>query len=208
MRIDYSTICFKFSLFYVSNTMEMFSRWFRVYCIYVAWLWGKSGNMLGFLYYGSVVSSVALTSNSDYLVAGSKDMHVYFFRCNNSYLNYLWRYNVSSFVYSVSISPKGDYVAVGAGSGIFLIDKNGDLLWERKPGNSINSVSISSDERYIAVSAEWDISVQHKGDLLWKDNYPSIWFSCFPKQLHIGGLWKVLYKQDINDDSNGNGESQ
>ena len=160
---------------------------------------------------GSVVSSVALTSNSDYLVAGSKDMHVYFFRCNNSYLNYLWRYNVSSFVYSVSISPKGDYVAVGAGSGIFLIDKNGDLLWERKPGNSINSVSISSDERYIAVSAGSGIYLYNtKGDLLWKDNYPSSIDSVIvsPKSNYIlVGSGKVLYKQDINDDSNGNGES-
>lgn len=68
-----------------------------------------------------------------------------------------------------------------------------------------------SDERYIAVSAGSGIYLYNtKGDLLWKDNYPSSIDSVIvsPKSNYIlVGSGKVLYKQDINDDSNGNGES-
>ena len=154
----------------------------------------------------SIISSLDLTTKGDYLIAGSKDTHAYLFRCNGSNLAYLWKYKTGYFVHSVSISSDGNYIAVGTGFPVFLLDKNGNLLWERKPGNSINSVSISSDGNYIAVSAGSGIYLYNtKGDLLWDDNYPSSIDSVIisPNNDYILiGSGEILYRQILYTSKN------
>ena len=66
----------------------------------------------------------------------------------------LWTSHVS-YAECVSISPDGNYMVVGCGSmgDVYLFDKEGKLLWEKRPRPHylVSKVSISLDENYIAV---------------------------------------------------------
>jgi outer membrane protein assembly factor BamB len=57
---------------------------------------------------------------------------------------------------SVAISTADDFLAVGNGSGIYLIGNNGSVLWSRNLNHTISSVSISADGRLIAAGG-WQI---------------------------------------------------
>ena len=60
---------------------------------------------------GDWVNSVSITPNGEYVVAGSRDYHVYLF---NRRGELLWKYWTGDDVYSVSITPDGEYVVAGS----------------------------------------------------------------------------------------------
>ena len=57
---------------------------------------------------------------------------------------------------SVSVSPNDSFVAVGNGSGIYVINGQGNTLWSHNLNHTIVSLSISSNGEYIAAGG-WQI---------------------------------------------------
>ena len=97
---------------------------------------------------GWAVYSVAISSDGNYIVAGSGDDYVYFFDKNG---NLLWKYKTGNSVVSVAISSDGNYVVAGSvDNNVYFFDKNGNLLWKYKTGRYVDSVAVSSDGKYVA----------------------------------------------------------
>ena len=94
------------------------------------------------------VSSVDISSNGNYVVAGSfpfLSIHYY-----NKDGELVWKKDYSSS--SVSVSNVGEYVAAGSSSSVYCLDKNGNQL-KYNTDDWVSSVSISSDGNYIAAGA-------------------------------------------------------
>lgn len=94
---------------------------------------------------GGAVTSVAVSGNGQYIVAGSEDGYAYLFDRNG---NLLWKFNASGEVRSVDISKDGNYIAVGAEDGSYLLTRDEKLLW-KVDGSS--HVEISDDGRTVLV---------------------------------------------------------
>jgi WD40 repeat protein len=60
------------------------------------------------------VDSFVISSDGDYIVAGSGDKNVYFFDKDG---NLLWKYKTGSWVESVAISSDGSYIVAGSCNG-------------------------------------------------------------------------------------------
>ena len=113
---------------------------------------------------GWAVYSVAISSDGNYIVAGSGDDYVYFFDKNG---NLLWKYKTEGNVHSVAISADGNYIVAGSGGTdsnlnhygyVYLFDKNGNLLWKYKTGNGVwngvwpVAITKSSDDFFWSIS--------------------------------------------------------
>jgi len=97
------------------------------------------------------VYSVDVSSDGNYVAAGSSDNHVYLFDETG---NLLWREITEGRVDSVSISSDGNYVAAGSSDNhVYLFDKAGNRLLKEPTDGYVNSVSISSDGNYIAAGS-------------------------------------------------------
>jgi outer membrane protein assembly factor BamB len=117
---------------------------------------------------GESAYTVAISSNGDYVAAGSFDQYVYFLDGNG---HLLWKYKAGSTVSSVSISPDGNYVAACAYS-LYFLDKNGNLLWggeEMRETWGSHDVSVSNEGTYIAVTdGSRDITLyDREGKVVW-----------------------------------------
>jgi WD40 repeat protein len=115
----------------------------------------------------SQVWSVSISSDGEYIAAGSIDNMVRLFDRSGGLL---WSRETGDHMYSVAISSDGDYVAAGSrDNNVYFFDKEGNLLWSHETGLAVHSVSISSDGGYIAAGSE-DRNVyflDRSGSLLW-----------------------------------------
>ncbi|RLI77748.1 hypothetical protein DRP04_10915 [Archaeoglobales archaeon] len=92
---------------------------------------------------GDYVWSVAISSDGEYVVAGSKDDKVYFFDRSGKLL---WSYETGGDVWSVAISSDGKYVVAGSGdSKVYFFDRSGKLLWSYDTDDWVESVAITPD---------------------------------------------------------------
>ena len=128
-----------------------------------------------------VVTSVAISADGKYVVAGSDDNYVYFLDKNG---NILWKYKTGWIVPSVAITCDGKYAVAGSWDGyVYFFDKNGNLLWKYKTGLMVGPVSITPDGSYIAAGSLEDTNnngypdsedkdyvyfFDKNGNLLWK----------------------------------------
>ncbi|MEE9565051.1 MAG: PQQ-binding-like beta-propeller repeat protein, partial [Candidatus Hydrothermarchaeaceae archaeon] len=95
--------------------------------------------------------TVAISSNGDYIAAGSYDNNVYLFDKSGTLL---WKYKTDDVVLSTSISSNGDYIAAGSyDNHMYLFDKSGRLLFKYRTDNVLFSTSISSNGDYIAAGS-------------------------------------------------------
>jgi hypothetical protein len=73
-----------------------------------------------------------------------------------------------------TFSPLGSYFATGSnrGSRLYLLDKDGDVVWEKATGNTIAThMAFSPDERFLAIPFQtglevWDVAT---GETVWRD---------------------------------------
>lgn len=111
--------------------------------------------------------TVAISSNGDYVAAGSFDQQIYFLDESGKLL---WKYKTGSIVSSVSISPDGGYVTACAYS-LYFLNKDGTLLWggeEMRETWGSRDASVSSEGTYTAVSDGSDIKLYDKeGRVIW-----------------------------------------
>jgi WD40 repeat protein len=109
---------------------------------------------------GNQVSSVSISSDGQYITAGSDTQRIYLFDKINS--TPLWYYIKSSYKpFSVAISSDGQYVAAGVGNGsgaegsvrngeVYIFNKTSPVpLWSHTTGDWILSIGISSNGQYI-----------------------------------------------------------
>jgi WD40 repeat protein len=100
---------------------------------------------------GAEVWSVSISSDGNYIAAGSGDNRVYLFSRSSGLL---WSYQTGGLVYSISISSDGNYIAAGSWDNrVYLFSRSSGLLWSYQTGAEVWSVSISSDGNYIAAGS-------------------------------------------------------
>ncbi len=171
---------------------------------YNIYLFNNKGDLLWkYKTYGPV-SSVAITPDGKYIVAGSIGGYIYLF---NNKGDLLWKYKTYGNVRSISITRGGEYIVVGSweditgddwpDSGyIYFFDKDGNLLWKYKTGDEVSSVAITPDGNYVvAGSADNNVYFFDKdGNLLWKYKTGS-------------GVWSVAITPDGNYILSGSGGS-
>jgi WD40 repeat protein len=107
---------------------------------------------------GDRVTSVAISSDGNYIAVGSIDGKVYLFSRTSG--TPLWSYaTIGGLVEYISISSDGSYIVASDNSGrIYLFSRtSGTPLWTYKTGSDyVWSVSISADGNYI-------VAVTHGG---------------------------------------------
>lgn len=81
----------------------------------------------------------------------------------------LWERGVDDVVGSVAITRDGSAVVAGAGSTVYLLDREGDLLWKTTVGSRINGVGISPEGSRIGVAADKLYLFDGDGNLLWTE---------------------------------------
>jgi WD40 repeat protein len=87
----------------------------------------------------------------------------------------LWTSELTAPVSGMGISLDGSTIAVGAGSTLYLFDKNGHELWSQPVGGSIQGVGISPEGSYVGVAADKLYLFDREGKLLWTEkgnNFP------------------------------------
>jgi WD40 repeat protein len=111
---------------------------------------------------------LALSADGQYIVSGGANLSLL-----NNQGQLLW--NKGGFTsLCVAISGDGQYVVAGGGAGgIFLYNREGDLLWKYDTRGYTHDVEISQDGQYIAaISSSNDLILfDNKGTVLWK--YPT-----------------------------------
>ncbi|WP_319508131.1 PQQ-binding-like beta-propeller repeat protein [uncultured Methanolobus sp.] len=116
-------------------------------------------------------TSISISSNGKFVVIGEKlDCSNHDEGCVvlfNSDGDILWTYVTKGFVYGVSISSDGQYIAMHTEDEISLLDYQGHMIWtccthdirdKYAPRNHVTSVSISADGSYV-VASTWDGTV-------------------------------------------------
>ncbi|MCZ2809617.1 MAG: hypothetical protein O2V44_09710 [Candidatus Bathyarchaeota archaeon] len=87
-----------------------------------------------------------------------------------------WKYNTGNIVSDVAVSLGGNYTVAGTeNGGLFLLNKQGTLIWSKSLGNGVEGVSISGDGTRILVgvaeysSGEPDVFLFYKnGSTIWE----------------------------------------
>jgi len=131
-------------------------------------LWDDKSTSSPLLWYsqtGYVVKSVAISSDGNYIISGSKspDKNLIAFYHKDDPIP-LWTSNdLNGEVFSVDISSDGSYMVAGTGYGfgkdtrVYLFEKNSSTpLWNYEADDIVFSVAISSDGNYIAAGSKDD----------------------------------------------------
>ena len=105
---------------------------------------GSSGTL------GSSATSIAISSNGNYVALGTMDAKVYLFGRDNN--TPLWDYWTRYMVGSVAVSSNGLVAAtVSGGHEINLLDNSGAVVWSHEVDDGISEVVFSSDGRCLLV---------------------------------------------------------
>jgi WD40 repeat protein len=85
----------------------------------------------------------------------------------------LWDKGANDIVSSVAVTRDGSLIVAGAGTVVYLMDQDGNVLWKTTVGSRVNGVGISPEGTHIGVAADKLYLFDLDGDLLWseKTNY-------------------------------------
>lgn len=102
----------------------------------------------------NLVLSVSISSDGEYIVAGSSDTNVYLWDKDSS--TPLWTFDGGLSVNTVSISEDGNYITAGTDSKeIYCLERASSTpIWTITVGDYVQSVSISSNGDYICAGSE------------------------------------------------------
>ncbi|MBW9221315.1 PQQ-binding-like beta-propeller repeat protein, partial [Methanothermococcus sp. SCGC AD-155-M21] len=148
-------------------------------------------------YVTSIVYSVSITPDGEYIVAGGLRSNVYLFNRGGELL---WEYGTDGNVESVAITPDGEYIVAGSHDNhVYLFNREGKLLWKYETGDDVESVAITPDGEYIVAGSEDDnvYLFNREGKLLWKyridDGVLSISITPDGEYIVAGGLRSNVY---------------
>lgn len=102
----------------------------------------------------------------------------------------LWTQNLTAPVSGMGISLDGSAIVVGAGTTLYLFDKNGHEIWSQPIGGSIQGVGISPEGSYVGVAADKLYLFDREGNLLWIDkanNFPYHDVAISSNASHVAG---------------------
>lgn len=89
----------------------------------------------------------------------------------------LWDVGANGAVSSVAVSQDGTAVVAGAGSTVYLLDQQGDVLWKTTVGSRVNGVGISPEGSHIGVAADKLYLFDKDGNLLWTEKTTFVYHS-------------------------------
>jgi PKD repeat protein/outer membrane protein assembly factor BamB len=128
------------------------------------YFYDKNGNLLWEYATVNQVQPVTISTDEQYVVAGTGDYlsggsgryYIYLFDRTEGFL---WDYEASGTIHDVAISPDSTYVvAASHDNNIYFLDtRDGALIWKYNTGNPVYSVSISSDGNYIAAGSDSEV---------------------------------------------------
>ena len=81
----------------------------------------------------------------------------------------LWDIGTGGAVCSVAIAKDGSTIVGCAGSTVYVLDRQGDLLWRTAVGSRVNGVGISPEGSRIGVAADKLYLFDRDGNLLWTE---------------------------------------
>jgi WD40 repeat protein len=102
---------------------------------------------------GNYSWAVAVSHDGRYVIAGSDDMHVYFFDTQSGEGKPLWSYATHGYVRHVAISGDGSSAAAGSLDGSILFFKpviSGNPAWSSRAASPIDALAMSEDGHYLA----------------------------------------------------------
>ncbi len=87
-----------------------------------------------------------------------------------------WNRGANDIVGSVAVTHDGSLIAAGAGTEVYLLDRQGNVLWKTTVGSLVNGVAISAEGSYIGVAADKLYLYTRDGDLLWTEKTDYIYW--------------------------------
>ena len=136
----------------VASGYDRFVRLFDNTSSTPLWSFGTPG--------GSWMSETAISSDGNYIVAGSASLYNTIYLFHKSSSTPLWRYDISDWVESVAISSDGSYIVVGSRDNkIRLFHRSSSTpLWSFTTLSRVSKVDISASGDYIVAGTEgWGI---------------------------------------------------
>lgn len=170
---------------------------------------GMSSPLLWYSQTEHEVQAVAISSDGNYSISGSKSMSknlIALYHKNNSVP--LWeKDDLNGEVFSVDISANGSYMVAGTGYGfgeditVYLFEKKSPTpVWSYQLGNIVFSVAISSDGNYIVAGSKDDrVYLFHKSSStpIWNfqagDHISSVAISSEGKYIVVGSGDHKIY---------------
>lgn len=103
---------------------------------------------------GNYSWAVAVSQDGRYVIAGSDDLHVYFFDTSLAEGKPLWSYATHGYVRHVAIAKDGSRAAAGdTGGGVFIFRPfvPSSLVWSFRTSSPIEALVMTGDGHYLAV---------------------------------------------------------
>jgi len=99
-------------------------------------------------------TSIAISSDGEYIVAGHSNFRVYLFHRSNS--KPIWSYEAGHEITSVAISSSGNEIVAGSKDRrVYFFHNSAPIpLWSNSTGGDVLSVAISADGNYLAAGSE------------------------------------------------------
>ncbi|KAF5087552.1 MAG: WD40 repeat domain-containing protein [Methanoculleus horonobensis] len=79
----------------------------------------------------------------------------------------VWSLGANGPVSSVAVTHDGSTIVAAAGSVVYLLDQQGNVLWQNPVGSRVNGVGVSPEGSRIGVAADKLYLYNRDGDLLW-----------------------------------------
>lgn len=89
----------------------------------------------------------------------------------------VWDLGANDAVGSVAIARDGSTVVAGAGPVVYLLNREGDVLWKAAVGSKVNGVGISPEGSRIGVAADKLYLFDREGNLLWTEKTTYVYHS-------------------------------
>jgi len=89
----------------------------------------------------------------------------------------LWELGANDAVSSVAVAQDGSAIVAGAGSTVYLLDREGHVLWRNAAGSRVQGVGISPEGSHIGVAADKLYLFDREGNLLWAEKTTFIYRS-------------------------------
>lgn len=128
---------------------------------------------------GNYSWAVAVSSDGRYVIAGSDDMHAYFFSTDSAEGKPQWSYTARGYVRHVAISSNGTYAAASDTDGsifFFRPGVSGDPIWSFRAGSSIDALAMSQDGGYLVggdrKGAVYLLTAEGTGQPVWQHVIP------------------------------------
>jgi WD40 repeat protein len=128
---------------------------------------------------GNYSWAVAVSSDGRHVIAGSDDMHAYFFSADSAEGKPLWSYTTSGYVRHVAISSSGTYAAASDTDGnifFFRPGVSGDPIWSYRADSPIDALAMTQDGDYSVAGDRkgtvYLFSAEGTGQPLWQHVIP------------------------------------